>query len=109
MVEHVKEKMVNDEIENATYKKWFKKFSVQKSIIEAEIMELNKPKDDNLSRAVHLIPALLDVKAIFNKATIFQKHSILREGFKGGLTYVGDAFRTPFLHPALAHNELIIK
>jgi hypothetical protein len=28
---------------------------------------------------------------------------------KGGLTYVGDAFRTPFLHPALAHNELIIK
>jgi hypothetical protein len=29
--------------------------------------------------------------------------------FKAGLTYVGDAFRTPFLHPALAHNELIIK
>ena len=50
-----------------------------------------------------------DLKAIFKKATIFQKHSILREVLKGGLTYVGDAFRTPFLHPALAHNELIIK
>jgi len=96
--------MVNDEIENATYKKWFKKFSVQKSILEAEIMELNKQNDGNLGRAVHLIPALLDFKAIFRKATIFQKHSILREVFKGGLT-----FRTPFLHPALAHNELIIK
>ena len=101
--------MVNDEIENATYKKWFKKFSVQKSIIEAEIIELNKQNDGNLSRAVQLIPALLDVKAIFKKATIFQKHSILREVFKGGLTYVGDAFRTPFLHPVLAHNELIIR
>jgi len=43
--------MVNDEIENATYKKWFKKFSVQKSIIEAEIIELNKQNDGNLSRA----------------------------------------------------------
>ena len=108
-IDGLEEKMVNDEIENATYKKWFKKFSVQKSIIQAEIMELNKENDDNLSRAVRLIPALLDVKAIFKKATIFQKHSILREVFKGGLTYVGDAFRTPFLHPALAHNELIIK
>jgi hypothetical protein len=42
-------------------------------------------------------------------ATIFQKHSILQEVFKSGLTYIGDAFGTPFLHPALAHNELIIK
>ena len=72
-------------------------------------MELNKQNDDNLSSAVHLIPALFDLKAIFKKATIFQKHSILREVFKGGLTYVEDAFRTPFLHPALAHNKLIIK
>jgi len=52
---------------------------------------------------------MLDLKAIFKKATIFQKHSTLREMFKGGLRYVGDAFRTPFLHPVLAHNELIIR
>jgi site-specific DNA recombinase len=108
-IDGLEEKMVNDEIENATYKKWFKKFSVRKSILEAEIIELNKPDDENLSRAVRLIPALLDLKAIFKRATVFQKHSILREVFKGGLTYVGDTFRTPFLHPALAHNELIIK
>jgi hypothetical protein len=69
-----------------TYKKWFKKFSVQKSIIEAEIMELIKQDDDNLSRAIQLIPALLDLVAIFKKATIFQKHSILREVLKSGLT-----------------------
>ena len=74
-IDGLEEKMVNDEIENATYKKWFKKFSVQKSILEAEIMELNKQNDGNLGRAVQLIPALLDVKAIFKKATIFQKHS----------------------------------
>ena len=81
-IDGLEEKMVNNEIENATYKKWFKKFSVQKSIIEAEIMDLNKQNDGNLSRAAHLIPSLLDLKAIFKKSTIFQKHSILREVFE---------------------------
>jgi site-specific DNA recombinase len=71
-------------------------------------MELNKQDDYNLNRAAQLIPALLDLVAIFKKATVFQKHTILREVFKGGLTYVGGLFRTPFLNSALAHNELIL-
>jgi hypothetical protein len=29
--------------------------------------------------------------------------------FKGGLLYVDGLFRTPYLNPALAHNELVLK
>ena len=81
MIEHVKEKIA-DFLGNRKIQAKGKveelqaiEASVKKSILEAEIMELNKQKDGNLGRAVQLIPALLDVKAIFKKATIFQKHS----------------------------------
>ena len=61
-------------------------------------MELNTLTEEPLRKAERLIPALLDLPAIFKKATVFQKHTILREVFKGGLAYVGSVFRTPFLN-----------
>ncbi|HVV06893.1 MAG TPA: hypothetical protein VHC96_21830, partial [Puia sp.] len=108
-IDNLEEKMVNNEIEGQTYKKWFKKYSIQKSVLQAEIVALNTDNAEDLRKIDKILPALSDFPGIFGKANIFQKHSILREVFKGGLIYVDGAFRTPRLHPALAHNELILK
>jgi site-specific DNA recombinase len=88
-IDDLEEKMVNNEIEVQTYKKWFKKFGIQKAKMEGEILELNTLAEEPLRKVERLIPALLDLPGIFKIATIFQKHTILKEVFKAGLTYVG--------------------
>ena len=58
---------------------------------------------------VALLPELLDLPGIFERATINQQHSILNRVFKQGLIYQDGAFRTPWVNPAFAHNCLILK
>lgn len=100
---------MNDEIEGQTYKKWYKKFNIQKAKLESEIQELSKEETMGLDKVQRLLPHLTDLPGIFKKANIFQKHSIVREVFKAGFIYVDGVLRTPYLNPVFAHNALILK
>jgi len=41
-MDSAEEKLMNDEIESVTYKKWYKKYMFQKSTPESEIQALQK-------------------------------------------------------------------
>lgn len=108
-IDQLEERLMNDEIEGQTYKKWYKKFNIQKAKLESEIQELSKEESMGLDKAQRLLPHLTDLPGIFKKANIFQKHSIVREVFKAGLIYVDGGLRTPYLNPVFSHNALILK
>jgi len=83
-IDNLEEKLMNDQIDSQTYKKWFKRLRGQKAILEGEIQELNKEQSTSWITAEKLLPSLTNILEIFEKANIFQKHSILREVFKAG-------------------------
>jgi site-specific DNA recombinase len=103
------ERLMNDEIEGQTYKKWFKKYFIEKSKLESDIKQLGQESDFQLNRVQRLLPHLVDIPNLFRNANIAQKHALIRRVFKHGFTYKEGSFRTLFLNPAFAHNELILK
>ncbi|TAN02256.1 MAG: recombinase family protein [Chitinophagaceae bacterium] len=107
-LESLEEKLINGMIENQTYKKWYKKLSIEKSKLQAQLNGSEIEQNSFMEKAIKLIPFLTDLNSIFQKATIQQKHLILKEVFKGGIAVNGGVLRTPYLHPALSHNELIL-
>ena len=81
---------------------------IERATLESEIQELKKEQGGQWKEIERLLPSLLDLSGIFKKATIFQKHSIIREVFKAGLIWGGGSFRTPWLNKALSHNQLVL-
>jgi site-specific DNA recombinase len=108
-IEKLEERLMNDEINSQTYKRWYKKLAVERSLIQSQIDSLANDKESMFNKIESLLPSLTELPQIFERATLFQKHSILREVFKQGLMYGRGAFRTPYINPALAHNSMILK
>ncbi|MDB5063005.1 MAG: site-specific recombinase, invertase Pin [Mucilaginibacter sp.] len=100
--------MMNDEIEPNTYKKWFSKYAGEKAFLTSEIQKLKADDKSNWEKITKLLPTLLDVPGIFEKAEINDQHSLIREVFKHPLTYKDGMCRTPTINPAFAHNLLKI-
>ncbi|WP_341834850.1 recombinase family protein [Chitinophaga pollutisoli] len=108
-IEKNEERFMEDIIEPETYRKWHKKFQIQKALLTEEINSLTRNRHEKLERLFQVLPYLTSIKSIYQKANVRQKHHLLRGVFKRGLTYKEGAFRTPFLHPALIHNEVMLK
>lgn len=108
-IERLEEKMMNDEIEPNTYKKWFGKYAGEKAFLTSEIQKLKAHDKSNWEKIMKLLPTLLDIPGIFEKAEINDQHSLIREVFKHPLTYKDGQCRTPTINPAFAHNYLKIK
>ena len=107
-IEKLEEKMMNDEIEASTYKKWFNKYAGEKAFITSEIKKLKSDNKGKWEKMMELLPTLLDVPGIFEKAEINDQHSLVREVFKHPLVYKDGMCRTPTINPAFAHNLLKI-
>ena len=108
-IEALEEKLISDNIGSKTYQKWFKKFSIQKAKIESEMSLVNTDKDEVWKKAMSMLPNLTNLSYLYQKASVHQKHAILREVFKGGITVEAGVLGTPFLHPLLSSNALILK
>ncbi|MBL4678079.1 MAG: recombinase zinc beta ribbon domain-containing protein [Mucilaginibacter sp.] len=105
-IERLEERIMNEEIESETYKKYFRKYQQEKALISEEISYLSESVHDKLAEQLKVLPSLLDLSVIFEKANLNQKHAFLGTVFKHGLSYKDGAFRTPHLHPAFCHNML---
>ena len=106
----LEERLMNNEIEQSTYKTWFQKFKEEKATLEYALTG-NQPsklrnEDDLIER---LIPNLSNLHEIYEKGNITQKHTILRGVFKDSLTWGQDMFRTTFIDPTFNGNLLKIK
>jgi site-specific DNA recombinase len=61
-IENLEEKMINNEIETITYKKWFTKLSAEKGSLEIEIASLSKPNTNLFEKLDKALPLLTDLK-----------------------------------------------
>jgi site-specific DNA recombinase len=107
-IDKLEEKIVNDEIEPETYRKYYKKYQYDKARLTDELGHLKGLNGDRLDEQLALLPHLASLSAMFEKANINQKHSLLKGVFKHGMTYSEGAFRTPWINPAFTHNLQII-
>jgi hypothetical protein len=69
---------------------------------------VNTDKDELWEQAMTMLPNLTNLSYLYQKASVHQKHAILREVFKGGITVDAGVLGTPFLHPLLSSNSLIL-
>lgn len=93
--------MINGEIEHSTYKKWYPKLSCDKSEIQEEIKILEADQNGRWTALIQLFPHLMNMKMMYYKADLGQKHLFLKVVFKDTLTYSGGKYRTPFTQSGL--------
>lgn len=108
-IESVEKKLLDDTINGDTYKKWMKKFSTERARLTDEFSYLEVDLEDQLNQELLVLPYMLNLPEIFKEASINQRHAILNEVFKQGLTFKEGMFRTPSINPAFTHNLLILK
>jgi site-specific DNA recombinase len=103
-IEGAEEKVLDDTINRATYKKWMKKYFAEQAQLLDRKDELEVDLEDFINQETLVLPYLLNLPKIFEDASINQQHAILNEVFKQGLTFRDGMFRTPWIHPEFRHN-----
>lgn len=108
-MERLEEKMMNDEIDAPTYKKWYTKYSGEKAALLLEIKNLRSGDQATHNQLLKLLPSLTDIPAIFKMADIVDQHRMLREVFRHEIIYSEGHSRTLSINPAFSHNLLKFK
>jgi len=86
-IESAEKKLLDDTINGDTYKKWMKKFSAERARLADELNYLEVNLEDQLNQEFLVLPYMLNLPEIFKEASINQRHAILNEVFKQGLTF----------------------
>lgn len=107
-IERLEEKMLNDEIETVTYKKWYAKYAEEKAAAEYELKQIQGGNEDRWNRLKTKLELLTNLRNLYEELPLDKKQILLNGVFDRGLVYEKGAYRTPRLHPALSHNELIM-
>ncbi|PTQ97042.1 hypothetical protein C8P68_104538, partial [Mucilaginibacter yixingensis] len=109
-IEKLENRLMKDEIDGQTYKKWLSKFSHEKSIIQHNLNE--NQKTGNARKFAELesyMDQLTNLKGIYSISTNDDRQLLIRGVFKHKLTYSGGPFRTPSISSVFVHNSLKAK
>ena len=96
--------MMNDEIETETYKKYYRKFTNEKSVLKEELLYLKGVNEQKFEEQKSLIPQLSRVSQIYKESHLSSRHAFLKRVFKQGITFINGAFRTPRIDFLFKHN-----
>lgn len=108
--ERLEEKVINDEIDSHTYKKWMTRYSQDKAVLSHQIEQtLSKNSESKLNKLIQFLPKMTGLKNLYNEIPLNRKQALIRAVFKLDLSYFDDKFRTPYIEPAFARNALIAK
>ena len=108
-LDSAEEKFITGDLSADGYRKWYSRYSADISSLRHRLNEaesINEGKWELLDKNIH---RLGNIKGLYHMATLMQKQMILRSVFNSGLHYADGLYRTPFLHPLLSHNTLILK
>ena len=92
-------------ITDHTYKRNILKFKAEQAELQQEIENLSNI-EDHIQQDLLVLPYMISLHQVYNDAPLGQKHAIVREVFKDGLTYKNGLFRTPSINPDLTCNLL---
>lgn len=107
-IENVENKLFTDVISDHTYKRSMLKFNAEKAELQRELENLDN-FDDHIQQDLLVLPYMINLHQVYNDAPIGQKHAVVREVFKDGLTYFKGVFRTPSINKGLRYNPLYLK
>jgi len=85
MIANIEEKLFSDVINDDTYKRNMQKFKGEQGKLNDEIESLNNLAD-NIQQDLLLLPYMLNLHQVYVDAPLGQKHAVIREVFKDGLT-----------------------
>jgi site-specific DNA recombinase len=108
-LEKLEERLINDDIDPSTYKKWRTKLQAEKGNLEIEIYHLSDKNRNLFERLSAAIPALTNLKNLYHAINLNGKQTLLKRVFEVAPTYNGIQLRTPRLNSALIHNYQKIK
>lgn len=107
-IEAVENKLFDGTIIDHTYKRWMIKYEGEKAKLR-EDFDLSHRLESDLHRELQLMPYLMNMPKIFQDSSLAQKHAILHQVFKQGLTYKEGSFRIPSVNVGFDCKLLIIK
>lgn len=106
-IDRLEERLMNEVIDEETYKKWMLKFRQDKTLLEEDIKYANMTSENHpLNILKDILPMLTNLRGIFQIATLTEKHALVKEVFKGKLVYENGSFRTAFINPVSESNIL---
>ena len=109
-IEKLEERLMNDEIDGATYKKWLQRFKQEKAVIIDDLeTAVSDDRESRFKRLEGLLPKLVNLKEIYKRANLQNKHALIRGVFKLSLSYFDGKFRTAYIEPMFARNALKAK
>ena len=108
-IDSLEEKLINNQVEFVTYKKWFSKLNGERGNLDREIVELKKDKQNIFDRLEEAVPEMCNLNKLYLAAPLEAKQMLLNKVFEVGIMYDGKSFRTPMIHPALISNYLRIR
>lgn len=108
--EKLEMRLMDDEIDAKTYKKWLSKYSMERGTLLKDIEDvLQRGQAAKMSKLTALLPLLKSIKDIYSRATITDKQTLVRAVFKHKLVYSDNKFRTPYVEPYILSNSLKAK
>jgi site-specific DNA recombinase len=92
-----------------TYNRWFGDYTKQRNYLRARIGQIGKDHGETFGLLRENIGFLTDIGGVYVRADTRQKQELIRTVFDQALYYQDGIYRTPYLIPELAHNELVLK
>jgi DNA invertase Pin-like site-specific DNA recombinase len=106
---HLEKKWLEEQINQDTYNRWHADYTKQRNYLRSQIDQLSKDYSDTHALLKQNISLLTDIRNLYVKCTTLQKQELIRAVFDNSLYYEDHIYRTPYLIPELAHNDLKMK
>ena len=91
-----------------TYKKYFRKYNYEKTLLNEEIKSLTENNAEKVKKQLSLLSHMISLPALYEAANLRQKQSLIKGVFQHGLMYKDGAFRTPYINDGFQDKVLIL-
>ncbi len=109
-IKSVEEKyLLQPDLSAETYKKVISELKQEEGVLFNKLTDLNSSTETISTIINDIIPVLTNLKKMFSELPIDRQHLLLDLVSNKSLIYDNAGYRTPYLNPLFAHNELILK
>ena len=105
----LEQKWIADQVNFETYNRWYGEYTKQFNYLRSQIDDLKKQDNTTHTLLIQTVDSLSDMRHVFDTCNALQKQQLVRTVFDNSLYYENNIYRTPYLIPEFAHNELIMR
>ncbi len=108
-IDRLEAKFMKEEIESVTYKKWYKKYNIERAELTSAIIDLKQDNSSHWKELRKKLPLLTNIPKVYEGIDAEQQFMLIKTVFDHGLVYLNGTVRTPKINPVFSHNSLILK